>query len=314
PTADLSRPSRTLRWSLAAAGIALAAAWAWLSAAAAVPICDAVVNGQVVEVTAPISGQLVISDKGVVGTLVRSGDVLGTIRNQEIDPSHRDRLTNSRSANENRLRSTEESLRRAQLEHDLVTRELSSQPLAPVPGAAPDPRLRLRDEIAIRLVELGIVRDDLRLRQAEVEAELAREQRRLDEQRAQEVVASRSGLVYRVSSDLNMAAGKVAFSIIDEATIVLDGAIPAEHPLQARETVAVRLGGTVFTAQMLEDDPYVLRDLARDIAVPSGHRRILMKSDSGAIQLAQQFGATARVAVTGNQPGLLSRLTLQLRF
>jgi len=195
-----------------------------------------------------------------------------------------------------------------------VTRELSSQPLAPVPGAAPDPRLRLRDEIAIRLVELGIVRDDLRLRQAEVEAELAREQRRLDEQRAQEVVASRSGLVYRVSSDLNMAAGKVAFSIIDEATIVLDGAIPAEHPLQARETVAVRLGGTVFTAQMLEDDPYVLRDLARDIAVPSGHRRILMKSDSGAIQLAQQFGATARVAVTGNQPGLLSRLTLQLRF
>jgi hypothetical protein len=314
PTPDLSRRPRAWRWGLAAAGVVLAGAWAWSSAAAAVPIIDAVVNGQMVEVTAPISGHLVISEKGVVGSLVRTGDVLGTIRNQEIDPSQRDRLANSRSANENRLRSTEESLRRAQLEHDLVARELASQPLAVVPGAAPDPRLRLRDEIAIRLLELGIVRDDLRLRQAELEAELAREQRRLDEQRAQQVVASRNGLVYRVSNELNLAAGKVAFVIIDEASIVLDGAIPADHRLQARENVEVRLGGTVFTARMLESDAYSLRDLARDIAVPNGHRRVLLQADSGAIQLAHQFGATARVAVTGNQPGPLSLFALKLRF
>jgi hypothetical protein len=315
PTADLSRRPNAWRWGLAAAaGLALAGAWAWSSAAAAVPICDAVVNGQVVEVTAPISGLLIISDKGVVGTQVRSGEVLGTIRNQEIDPSQHDRLVNSRSANENRLRSTEESLRRAQLEHDLVARELASQPLAAVPGAAPDPRLRLRDEIAIRLVELGIVRDDLRLRQAELDAEIARERRRLDEQRSQPVIASRSGRVFKVSNDLNMASGKVAFTILDDASIVLDGAIPANHPLRVGENVEVRLGDTMFTARMLESDAYSMRDLARDIAVPSGHRRVLLQADSGAIQLAHQFGATARVAVTGNQPGALSMFALKLRF
>jgi hypothetical protein len=111
-----------------------------------------------------------------------------------------------------------------------------------------------------------------------------------------------------------MASGKVALTILDDASIVLDGAIPANHPLRVGENVEVRLGDTMFTARMLESDAYSMRDLARDIAVPSGHRRVLLQADSGAIQLAHQFGATARVAVTGNQPGALSMFALKLRF
>lgn len=302
-------------WAIAAAAGLLLALGLWWGASSAVPVCErAQVNGQIRTVSSPIPGRL----EGIQvkpGNRVRQGDRLGVVRNSDVDNLRKQTLLFDKSRLEGRIIATEAALQRAKAEHDKVVAELAQLPAAaPAGTAAPalpagtDPRVRLRDEFAVRLVEYRGDLDELRSRIAGVESELAAEERRLADLREKELIAPCDGMVLAVEAEA-LVQGQGAITLVDAATLIIDAEYPGSTRPANGAVAAVYLGSLRLDATVTD-----LGDvrLAHTPVIAAGNSRVfLIPSNRSA--LAEVYSQQARIAFTNGTPGFLGSLGLWMR-
>lgn len=308
--APAAPPRRARRWGLAAAAaLVLAAAWLWHGISTAVPICEqAIVNGALREVGGRIAGQLQLAEGVREGAWVRAGDHLGTLRNTELDPfvlsGLQDRLRQAQA----RILASEASQRQVQAQLDQSARRLAEEPASPeAPALA-----RLRDEFAIRLAELSGSLDDLRARRADLERDVAQEERRLAELREAPLTSPVDGLVWSVASTAEAhPAGRPLLVIVDAASLVIDAAVPDRQAISVGDRAEVRLASGTCVARVSAVD--AAARLAQALPAAPGTRRVLLTVDNPRA-LDRELSRSARIAFTGPDPGLLARLAVRLRF
>lgn len=301
-------------WAIAAAAGLLLVLGLWWGATSAVPVCErAQVNGEIMTVSTPIPGRL----EGLQvkpGSWVRQGDRLGVVRNSDVDNLRKQTLLFDKSRLEGRVLATDAALQRAKAEHDKVVAELAQPVVAPAGTAAPappvagDPRIRLRDEFAVRLVEYRGDLDELRSRIAAIDADLAAEERRLADLREKELLAPCDGMVLAVEANA-LVQGQGAITLVDAATLVIDAEYPGGIRPANGAMASVYLGSLRLEAKVIE-----LGDarLAHTPVIAAGNSRVfLMPSNRPA--LAEVYGQQARIAFTNGNPGILGSLGLWMR-
>ncbi len=309
-------------WVLAAAGILLVLGLLWWGATSAVPVCErARVNGETVAVIAPIPGRLDDVSLPANGW-VEKGARLAVLRNTDLDTMRRDALTDRKLAIETRLRAAEASLRRATTEHDKLATELAQPPplqeqpqVVPTPPvvAVPDPRLRLREEYAARIIELSGQLDDLNARSDEISTDLAAEKLRLDNLKEKDLIAPVDGMIVSIgNSGSSVMQGESVITMVDARTLVIDAEVPEGARIDAGMQAEVYLGTTRLAAKVLGPDEMRTGKLAQTPPVTAGYRRVLLLPENRAA-LTQAFSKQARIAFTGGQPGFLGALGLWMR-
>jgi hypothetical protein len=309
-------------WAIAAAAGLLLTLGLWWGATSSVPVCErAQVNGETVAVSSPIPGRL----EGIQvrpNMWVRQGERLGVVRNSDVDNIRKQGLLLDKTRLEGRIVATEAALQRAKAEHDKVVAELAQPAAAPAAGpAAPaavpsapagaDPRIRLRDEFAVRLVEYRGDLDELRSRIAGVEADLAAEQRRLDDLREKELVAPCDGMVLSIKES-PLVQGEPAITLVDAGTLVIDAEFPGSTPPGRGVMASVYLGSLRLDAKVLGPDEVRIGRLAQSLALAAGSSRVLLMPTNRPA-LAEVYSQQARIAFTNGNPGILGSLGLWMR-
>lgn len=321
------------RWGSAlAACLTLGVGLLWWGATSAVPICErAIVNGRLVEVVAPIAGtvrELQVRD----GQQVTAGTRLAKLWNDELNRSSLDALRQQELALKSRIQAQGETLRLAQQTHDRLIQEMAATPPAPAPALAtpatattptipaasplPDPRERLRQEFAARIVEITGNLDDVKAQLAENEVRRTSEERRLDSLRQADLIAPIDGIVHIVpGANESFAAGRQVFSLIDSSSLVIDAELPADARLAIGDPAFVRFGNDQVEATVQQINPSAneTRRLALAPTVSAGAVRVLLVPRNPSSVL-DRFQGQARIAFPGAVPGVFSWLGLKLRF
>ena len=303
-----------LPWVIAAAALLLLAIGLWWGATAAVPVCErAQVNGETVAVHAGIPGRL--SDVVVrPGTWVKEGQILAVLRNAEQDVMTLNRLRADGTLLDARVLAVEGLLRSVRAEHEALAAELAQPPAAgAAPATAPDPRLRLRDALVSRTVELQAQLDDLRQRQADLRRASEAEERRLADERERPVVAAVDGLVAAIGEDGDpVRQGQPVATLIDGRTLVIDAEVPAGARVDTGMQAAVHIGGLRIPAAVLGPEQVRTSRLAASPPVTAGWRRVLLLPENREA-LRPVYSQQARIAFTGGSPGLFASFGLWLR-
>lgn len=304
-------------WVLAAAAGLFVVLGLWWGATSAVPVCErAQVNGETMTVNAGIPGRL----EGILvrpNAWVRQGDRLAVVRNTDLDNIKKQGFLFSKTQLEGRVVATEAAMQRAKTEHDKLVAELAQPVAVPavptVPAVGADPRIRLRDEFAVRLVEYRGDLDELRLRIAGVEADLAAEERRLLDLREKELIAPCDGMVLTIKeSGASLMQGEAAITLVDANTLVIDAEFPGSTPPDRGAMASVYLGNLRLEAKVLGRDEVRVGRLAQSPNLASGHSRVLLMP-SNRPALAEVYSQQARIAFTNGNPGFLGSLGLWMR-
>ena len=301
-------------WAIAAAAGVLAVLGLWWGATSAVPVCErAQVNGETKTVNAGIPGRL----EGILfspNSWVRQGDRLAVVRNTDLDNIKKQGFQLSKTQLEGRVVATEAAMQRAKAEHDKLVAELAQPPEVPaVPAVGADPRLRLRDEFAVRLVEYRGDLDELRLRIAGVETDLAAEERRLLDLREKELTAPCDGMVLSIKeAGASLMQGEVAITLVDASTLVIDAEFPGSTPPDRGTSASVYLGNLRVEAKVLARDEVRVGRLAQSPNLAVGHSRVLLMP-SNRLALTEVYSQQARIAFTNGNPGILGSFGLWMR-
>jgi multidrug resistance efflux pump len=316
PPAALPAPSARrwhplLTWGLSSAAmLGLGIGLLWWGATAAVPICDrAIVNGQFREVVAPIAGQLQALQIHE-GSWVNAGTVLGTLRNNELDPFAVNALRDRSRATQARILATESSQRQVQNQLDQVSKRLVDEPTSPeVPALT-----RLRDAFSTRVVELSATLDDLRTRLADIDRDTAAEEQRLAQLREATLVSPVDGLVWSIASSDAQPAGKTVFTLIESSSLIIDAEMPSGVRINEGDPAQVQLPSGVYRATVSKVAPGLSETsrLARTLSTSSGSQRVLLTVENQRA-LYQDLSQSARIAFVGTSSGLLNWLG-RLRF
>jgi multidrug resistance efflux pump len=317
PSVVLQRPApRAGRlpgiWVAAAAGLLLALGL-WWGARSAVPVCErAQVNGEEVAVHAAIAGRL----SGVQvreGSWVKEGQLLATLRNTEQDRFKLDRLGADRLSLDSRVLAIEGLLLRIRAEHDAILAEQALPGEAGDQPATSDPRLRLRDEFAARILDLQSQLDEWRARVADNARDVASEERRLADEREKPVFATVAGVVLQVGEDGDpIAQGQPVAVIMDSSTLVIDAEIPAAAGIDTGMQATVKIGRLVVAATVQDQGEVRTGRLARSPTITAGYRRVLLKPENRAA-LVDVYSQQARIAFTGEQVNVFGSFGLWLR-
>jgi hypothetical protein len=305
--------NRALRWSLAAAAVLiLAVGGVWWGASRAAPICeDAIVNGEIRDVSSTIAGQLKVAESIRVGSWVNAGTVLGTLRNTELDPYIVDSLRDRSRSVQARILATESTQRQVQTQMDQLSKRLVDEPATPeVPALT-----RLRDEFSARLVEMAANLEDLRARRGDLERDLANEERRLAQLREAVITSPVDGLVWSIASNEAHPAGKAVFTIIDASTLLIDAAVPNHVGLSVNDDAQVQLQSGTYRAKVsrIPTDPTDGNRFAKALAIAPGSRRVLLTVENQRT-LEKDLAQSARIAFVGPNSGVFAQLGLRLRF
>lgn len=307
------RPARA--WAFVAGGIAVVAvALAWISST--VPIAKrAVINARTVSVVTTIPGMS--RDLRETGSKVAPGAEIAKVRNDDLDRSRSNALKERALAVQARLLGADESLRRAEGEFNRLARELAEQPTT-VTAAESEPKRRLRDEYAARIVEIKALQEDLRARRSELDEDVAAEERRLAQNREAVVSSPVEGVVWKVNPTRSLSAGMEVASIAEADTVVIEAEVDAAYMGRIRpgDKAIVRFGTSEFAATVREDpSANDLSALAIQPAPSDGTMRVFLAVDPGMRSgLCPHLTKGARVAFADPSAGWLTQFALLLRF
>lgn len=310
----IRRPARA--WAIAAGSIAvIAVALAWLSSS--VPIASrAVINARTIAVVSTIPGTT--GDLLTTGSRVTAGAEIGRVRNDELDPTQLNTLRDRKQANQTRLLAADESLRRAESEFTRLTRELAEQPAAAL-AAESEPKRLLRDEYAARVVEIKGLQDDLRARIAELEGDIASEQRRRELNRIASLSSPVEGVLWKVNPSGTISAGVEVARIAETDSVLILAELDAtwEDTVKKGDKAIIRFGSTEFVARVarIGVEASDMGALAIQPLPTAGTLQVILEVEPDLRRtLCQHISKGARVAFADPSRGIFTRLALALRF